>query len=58
LGLDGRVAEVRKGANKQSSEEINKERDHRDESVCDSHAIPSVNTCTQQAKLSSQQSID
>jgi len=52
------LAEVRKGANKQSTEEINKERDHRDESVCDHYAIPSVNTGTQQAKLSPQQSTD
>ena len=48
------MAEVKKGVNKQSSDEINKEKD---ESIRDNDTTPSVNTLsTQQTKLS--QSID
>lgn len=53
------MAEVRKGANKQSSDEINKGKDQNHESIRDNNTTSSVNTfCIQQTKLSSQQSID
>lgn len=47
------MTEVRKSVNKQSSDEINKEKDESDESMHDNGKTPSVNTqSTQQTKLS------